>query len=418
MRRMIRHNSTKHVAGASAILALAFCTMGCSRGAVRQTEAVSEISIPIAEGQGAEGWNAYVAAIRQVREENTIRALYGDAQRLTPVLDTSDQGRLGSPRLSPAIAKVLASNAAALRLIHEGLEKPCRVPNLELRGPTDVGAAGGMKALGVLLLLEGRQQELERQPARAFESYQAVIRFGQQLRATAVGALLVSTRSIVEDGCREMRTALRTGIPMTDRQIEQNISFLNKTIAAMPSIQALLVRERDAAVGWVQVAVPQESEVLADAREQGGPGYRPDLPVITRQIREYYAAAMRAAALPCAEALASGVPRPSDPIAAAVCDDSRVLVYGEHRLRAALLATRLCFAVRRYQEANRFAPRSLEAMVPSFLSAVPADPISGKPFRIRSEGERYLVYSVGPDGQDDGGMTVAASYGRRGDFIY
>ncbi len=415
---LAKHHSIVRIAGVCAVVALPLGAMGCSRAAVRPTEAISEVAIPIAEGQGAEGWNAYVLAVRQVRDENTIRTLYGDAQRLAPVLDASDQGRLGSPRLSPAIAKVLASNAAALRLIHEGLEKPCRVPNLELRGPSDVGAAGGMKALGVLLLLEGRQRELERQPARAFESYQAVIRLGQQLRATAVGALLVSTRSIVEDGCREMRTSLRTGVPMTDGQIEQNISFIDKTIAAMPSIASLLTRERDAALGWVQVAVPQKSEVLADAREQGGPDYRPDLQVITRQIREYYAAAMRSAALPCAEALANGVPRPSDPIAAAVCDDYRTLVYGEHRLRAALLATRLCFAVRRYQETNRFAPRSLEAMVPSFLSAVPADPISGEPFRIRSEGERYLVYSVGPDGQDDGGKVMAVAYGQKGDFIY
>lgn len=418
MRRALRHNLFRSVAAPLAIGLLAVCVTGCARGRVRQTEAVSEVSIPIADGEGAEGWNAYVSAVRQVRDENAIRTLYGDPQRLSPIVGNSDERRRDSPRLSPAIAKVLASNSSALSLVHEGLEKPCRVPNLELRGPSDVGAAGGMKALGVLLLLEGRQQEMGRQPARAFESYQSVIRFGQQLRATAVGALLVGTRSIMDDGCREMRAGLRTGVPMTDSQIEDNIVFLNRAIAGLPAIRSLLARERDAAVGWVEVAVPQESEVLADARDQGGDGYTPDLQVITRQIRGYYTAAVRAAALPCAEALATEIPRPSDPIAAAVCDDFRVLVYGEYRLRAALLATRLCFAVRRYQETNRVAPSTLGAMVPSFLSTIPTDPITGEAFRIRSEGERYLVYSIGPDGQDDGGMTVAASYGQKGDFIY
>jgi hypothetical protein len=46
----------------------------------------------------------------------------------------------------------------------------------------------------------------------------------------------------------------------------------------------------------------------------------------------------------------------------------------------------------------------LNDLVPIFLSSVPADFMDGKPLRykLRSDGD-FLLYSVGEDGNDDGG---------------
>jgi hypothetical protein len=41
--------------------------------------------------------------------------------------------------------------------------------------------------------------------------------------------------------------------------------------------------------------------------------------------------------------------------------------------------------------------------VPAYLSAVPIDPFDKLPLRLRARPEGLLIYSVGPDGQDNGG---------------
>src|SRR5262249_38244412 len=48
-------------------------------------------------------------------------------------------------------------------------------------------------------------------------------------------------------------------------------------------------------------------------------------------------------------------------------------------------------------------PASLDALVPGYLASAPADPFGRGPLRVKAEGGDVRVYSVGPDGVDDGG---------------
>lgn len=71
---------------------------------------------------------------------------------------------------------------------------------------------------------------------------------------------------------------------------------------------------------------------------------------------------------------------------------------------AALLAAKAALGVERYRLANHNQlPNSLEDLVPSFLAAEPIDPFDGKPLRFKKLAKGYVIYSVGPDGIDDGG---------------
>ena len=38
------------------------------------------------------------------------------------------------------------------------------------------------------------------------------------------------------------------------------------------------------------------------------------------------------------------------------------------------------------------------------MTEIPEDPLTGKPLLYRTGPDAYLVYSVGPNGKDDGGM--------------
>ena len=67
-------------------------------------------------------------------------------------------------------------------------------------------------------------------------------------------------------------------------------------------------------------------------------------------------------------------------------------------------------AIKRYQLPSGNLPKTLDALVPEFLPAPPRDPVDGKPLRYHPNPDgRYLLYSVGENGIDDGGDASPAT---------
>ena len=64
-------------------------------------------------------------------------------------------------------------------------------------------------------------------------------------------------------------------------------------------------------------------------------------------------------------------------------------------------AARVALAVERHRLAMNDLPRQLADLVPAYLAAVPQDPFDGKPLRYKEREAGFVVYSVGPDRQDD-----------------
>jgi hypothetical protein len=63
--------------------------------------------------------------------------------------------------------------------------------------------------------------------------------------------------------------------------------------------------------------------------------------------------------------------------------------------------TRLALALRLYEQEHGELPERLDALVPAWIEAVPADPYDGRLFRYHRA--RRLVYSIGPNRRDDDG---------------
>lgn len=74
------------------------------------------------------------------------------------------------------------------------------------------------------------------------------------------------------------------------------------------------------------------------------------------------------------------------------------------KMEAAKRFAATAIALKGYHLAHRNYPSNLTALVPEFLQKVPSDPIDGKPlrYRLNSDGT-FLLYSLGEDGNDDGG---------------
>ena len=66
-------------------------------------------------------------------------------------------------------------------------------------------------------------------------------------------------------------------------------------------------------------------------------------------------------------------------------------------------------AIKRFELINHRPPDSLASLVPEFLAQLPIDYMDGKPLRYRvGPDASWVLYSVGRDGVDDGGVLVTA----------
>lgn len=76
------------------------------------------------------------------------------------------------------------------------------------------------------------------------------------------------------------------------------------------------------------------------------------------------------------------------------------------RTQAALDAARLACALERCRLARGELPESLDALVPQFVAKLPPDIINGEPLKYRrTEGGQFVLYSVGWNGTDEGGVV-------------
>jgi hypothetical protein len=86
-------------------------------------------------------------------------------------------------------------------------------------------------------------------------------------------------------------------------------------------------------------------------------------------------------------------------------DDAKI-VDTFQRQEALLHAAVAALAAERYRRDKGRWPEALTDLVPDYLPQVPTDLFDGGPLHYRRLEDGVVVYSVGPDGQDDGGKIV------------
>jgi hypothetical protein len=62
-------------------------------------------------------------------------------------------------------------------------------------------------------------------------------------------------------------------------------------------------------------------------------------------------------------------------------------------------------AIEQFRRARGAPPQTLQQLVPGYMAQVPQDPFTGAPLRFSADANRYVVYSPGHDGKDDGGAV-------------
>lgn len=82
---------------------------------------------------------------------------------------------------------------------------------------------------------------------------------------------------------------------------------------------------------------------------------------------------------------------------------------GDARMECDTRETTLLLLIEAYRARHGAPPAALVDLVPEFLDAAPTDPTNDQPYGYRlltddPHGRAYLLYSLGPDGHDDGGV--------------
>ena len=96
---------------------------------------------------------------------------------------------------------------------------------------------------------------------------------------------------------------------------------------------------------------------------------------------------------------------PNDPINQNMLQDFSKVRLKETISEAQNTLLEVTLALRAYQLDHGQYPAQLSALVPGYLHAIPNDPFAlTGPLRYKLQGQQYVLYSVGPDGKDDGGV--------------
>jgi hypothetical protein len=74
-------------------------------------------------------------------------------------------------------------------------------------------------------------------------------------------------------------------------------------------------------------------------------------------------------------------------------------------IEAGLRQARIACAIQEYALSEKALPSSLDQLVPKYLDEIPRDVINGGPMHYRSDGKEYVLWSVGWNEKDDGGVS-------------
>ena len=303
-------------------------------------------------------------------------------------------------------AGLLVQNREALERLREGLQHEYRNPPPDPAGRR-FSELEDFGTLGTLLLLEGEQFEAQRKWAEAAESYLDCLQLGTDIPRGGgtfhahVGAEL-QARSL---------EALQNLTPCLDTANSLRVLRELRTLdRANPELREILVNEREMTVRFLshllRTTSPLDAAPVTSFSQAPGPAIE-YLLTPKQQVIQHYEGYMNGWIEHASQPYYLHPPTPALPreFETRYLLTPNDMIWSHWTLRAAQWrVTETCLAARAYEATRGEPPASLEQLVPQYLPAVPQDPFAPHPLVFRRAGGRTLIYSRGPDGDDDGGL--------------
>ena len=313
---------------------------------------------------------------------------------------------------------LVAENAGAVEILHAGFRYPYQEPPARSFSATFPQYAK-MRALARLLSLRAQVQSAQGDWNGAIGSDLDSIQMGEEMPhgGPVIGMLVGGACQAI--GRRPTWNAVNhltaAQAKATARRLERiradHVPFADTLQEEEWEGQASLLelmRQRDWPGNLVTISTPGDDGESTTWQQRGFlirvrlMGKRAILSNYTRYLDH----AIVNARQPFAAHLAD-LTMPTDPVSQIllpVYSKARAREVGEDAQNALLLTT---LALRAYKLDHGIYPTALSALAPTYFKAVPADPfaLSG-PLRYKRSTSGYLLYSIGPDGKDDGGKPI------------
>lgn len=368
--------------------------------------------------------NAFDTYLKAIDLKLRIDQQQGLGGNPPPPLPDGARDRWGEGPQGVPLPERVALYAEVLTLVRQALHQECRIPT-----PSDFDEVlpylADFRGLVRLLAMEAEVRRIEGNYAAAADSALDALRVG---RDAATQRILLS--GLVGIACEAIAFAsLDETIPGLSaaecRSVAARLLEIEKT--RVPVAEWLIGEEPIARRYFKQIVIDpkKREELLAQLKEQPqlAPGAEKVLeelgPKGWEDIGKTYEALRQYAALPRSK-------RPAEP---AVPDNTfmkmivpsvSIVVFKADQSLTAYHLHETELAVRAYLLENQRLPESLTALVPEYLPAVPSDPFGDGPVRVRASTNCLLIYSVGPDGVDDGGRRHEGDFptpNSKGDIV-
>jgi hypothetical protein len=333
---------------------------------------------------------------------------------------------LGDGPWDAALARdVLGRNRETLALFEKAAARPhCRFPKVSLMD--DMPGLYPCLTLSQVLVIRSKQEQLDGSPESAFETAIAQVRFGDRL-ARAKGPLVVHLVGLTVRGagCERIRrlTARATLPPATWRDYADRLAALApapETLADAFRVEYGMVANladglrsgkydpKEFAHSGMIPFLPyslhanRTKHLLADAARKGIEATRQPycdaLPMLQAWSRSVHAGTL-AARIP-SELRPNGI---GLALFRLISPNYESVMETRCHLAVSGAVTQAMLGLKAYKTRHGRLPQTLDDLVPEYLKAVPIDAFDGKP--IRYDPAKRILYSVGKDGADGGGLS-------------
>jgi hypothetical protein len=346
---------------------------------------------------------------------------------LLPVVGTAKL----PPRTEPlaaetlkVIAEYLSDNAESLRLLREaGTIKSCRYPvDLSKGASMSLRHLNALRQAARLLELEAIRYTNEQQPQPAVDSVIASLGVARSLNQepTIISYLVhVACQGITLDSLERILNR----IPLTDTQLAKLAGAIEESenpqaltrgfigdrcvgLDVFQDLRAGKIPLKELYIIWRENP-PLWPRFLAPEYKVTGL-----LELDEKDYLDMYENSVKITQLPPPESIAASQAAIGKLehlnrwriLSASLLPPLHKAVIKATQCTAKIRDAKTVLAIERYRLTNGKLPRQLSDLVPTFLPAVPNDPFDGKPLRYKTLPKGYVVYSVGDDREDNGGV--------------
>lgn len=290
---------------------------------------------------------------------------------------------------SDTVRKLIAENATALTLFKIGLTQPYLHPivrSFDTKSPYLVQ----WRRLARLLALDAHTRATRGDWSGATQHSLDIIQFGAAIPHGSADIVSLVGASIQNIGYRELWPCVKHLTASQAREAMRRLSHISNTRESCANI---LQNE----MYWTYAsAKAEEIDHNPDFRERRAEEillglYVKDMQQTIANVRLPYA-----------------LQPPSPPLhggwSEGLAPDARQVatkMTGNQVTEELLL---IALALRAYADKHTHYPTALNELAPAYLPQIPEDPFAlHSPYRYKRQGATYLLYSIGPDGRDNGG---------------